>query len=88
MTLLKQFQQTIAIVALLFFSYSGVIADTIHSDQNAQKAQLLEADQRFWNAYNDCDIDSLMAMLADNVEFYHDKAVSYTHLTLPTKRIV
>lgn len=30
-------------------------------------------DQRFFEAYNTCDMDTQAALLADNIEFYHDQ---------------
>lgn len=44
-------------------------ADT--SDQLFQTIQAL--DTRFFDAYNDCDLPQMSSMIAEDLEFYHDK---------------
>jgi hypothetical protein len=34
---------------------------------------ILEMDSVFWQAYNDCDLSTMMSFVDDDVEFYHDK---------------
>lgn len=47
-------------------------AAVIHvSDQLFQN--VAEQDRRFFDAYNNCDLDTLGAMVTDDLEFYHDK---------------
>lgn len=33
---------------------------------------ILEKDSIFWEAYNNCDVETMMSFIADGVEFYHD----------------
>ena len=35
-------------------------------------AEVRQFDQAYWDAYNKCDVNALVAMTADNLEFYHD----------------
>ncbi|MBV7532876.1 nuclear transport factor 2 family protein [Chitinophaga sp. sic0106] len=39
---------------------------------------VLRLDSLFWQAYNTCDIERFRGLLADDVEFYHDKGGSLT----------
>ncbi|WP_423602604.1 nuclear transport factor 2 family protein [Sphingomonas sp. MS122] len=34
---------------------------------------VLAADGAFWRAFNECDADAMGKLLADDIEFYHDK---------------
>ena len=45
---------------------------------------VLAADAEFWRAFNRCDAETMNKLLADDVEFYHDK----TGLTLGRSAVV
>ena len=46
--------------------------DSIKSDQELTKA-ITELDKQLFDAYNTCNLDKLGTMVADDLEFYHDK---------------
>jgi len=46
--------------------------DSIKSDQELTKA-ITELDRQLFDAYNTCNLDKLGTMVADDLEFYHDK---------------
>ena len=46
--------------------------DSIKSDQELTKA-ISELDKQLFDAYNTCNLDKLGTMVADDLEFYHDK---------------
>jgi len=46
--------------------------DSIKSDQELTKA-VTELDKQLFDAYNTCNLDKLGTMVADDLEFYHDK---------------
>lgn len=49
-----------------------LLANTALS-QKAEVAAVMERDARFWAAYNGCDLEAIRSLLAEDVEFYHDK---------------
>ncbi len=48
-----------------------IIAGLAHGETLAEQ-NVLEADERFWHAYDDCDMVHLGELLTEDVEFYHD----------------
>lgn len=47
---------------------------------------VLEADRRFWSAYNACDVEEMATYFTDDLEFYHDKGgVSFGRAELVRK---
>jgi len=70
----------LALLSLVFVSCVFVPAegqavpslDSIKSDQELTKA-ITELDRQLFDAYNTCNLDKLGTIVADDLEFYHDK---------------
>ncbi|WP_116106502.1 DUF4440 domain-containing protein [Lewinella sp. IMCC34191] len=41
--------------------------------QSEMEATIIRLDSLFWQAYNDCDTETMASMLDPDLEFYHDK---------------
>lgn len=54
-------------------------AETIPTDAATLRDRVAELDQQMFDAYNAHDVDRLMAMFADDLEFYHDTGGLLTH---------
>jgi Domain of unknown function (DUF4440) len=68
----------LVLVGLMAGALVGAEAQTVPSlDSIKTDAELTSAisalDTQLFDAYNTCDIDKLGAMVADDLEFYHDK---------------
>lgn len=66
---------TTGLIALAFVSY-GASASEAAAPTNAPgdwKAEALQFDGAYWDAYNKCDIARLNDLNAADIEFYHDK---------------
>lgn len=61
---------TTILVALLAFSFSPAA-----SDKNSKvTGELTLIDNKFWQAYNTCDIETISTFLSEDVEFVQDKS--------------
>jgi hypothetical protein len=75
----KQFGLQVAGLVLSLLAAPGVrtIAQTPAATSAAKPDALFQTisalDARLFNAYNKCDLDTLGAMVSDDLEFYHDK---------------
>jgi ketosteroid isomerase-like protein len=58
----------VALSVILFASSAAIAADT--ADLTSTVTAL---DAKLFTAYNTCDLETLGAMVADDLEFYHDK---------------
>src|SRR5204863_7226233 len=59
--------------SILALGQQGVPAlDAIKSDQQLTQA-IAELDKQLFDAYNTCNLDKLGSLVADDLEFYHDK---------------
>lgn len=64
---------TLFLIALTWLSATNeLLAQGMPSGEELEKT-ILELDQVFWKAYNDCDVEKMMSFVDTNVEFYHDK---------------
>lgn len=59
-----------AMLALLFLAISARAADD--GSSGPLHDQMLQLDQRVFEAYNACDLDTFAGYFAEDVEFYHD----------------
>jgi len=63
---------SVLLIALLFAPFAQVYAQTAPApDALFQTIQLLDA--QLFDAYNHCDLERFGSLLADDLEFYHDK---------------
>jgi hypothetical protein len=70
----------LVLLSLVLVSSAFVVAegqavpslDSIKSQEELTKA-ITELDKQLFEAYNTCNIDKLGTMVADDLEFYHDK---------------
>jgi hypothetical protein len=74
---MKKFSALLFMVALSgVFSLAGAQAvpglDTIKSQEELTKA-VTALDKELFDAYNTCNLDKLGTLVADDLEFYHDK---------------
>jgi hypothetical protein len=75
----RQFGLQIARLMLSLLVVPGVrmIAQTAPAASTAKSDALFQTisaqDTKLFNAYNKCDLDTLGAMVSDDLEFYHDK---------------
>jgi len=53
---------------------STLLALMIAAAQADPGAAVLEADSKFWEAYNACDVDKMATYFTEDMEFYHDKS--------------
>lgn len=60
----------IAAIGLALVLASGMQSSTqAATDERA----VLDADDRFWQAYNSCDVETMADFFTEDVEFYHDR---------------
>lgn len=52
---------------------SGQTAEFPESEEELESL-ILELDRQFWDAYNACDVATMMSFITEDLEFYHDKA--------------
>ncbi|WP_089897800.1 nuclear transport factor 2 family protein [Chitinophaga arvensicola] len=57
---------------LLFLAFPGQRVSAQENDQQLA-AVILRQDSLFWQAYNTCDLTTMVKFFSDDVEFYHDK---------------
>lgn len=58
----------------LAFSLLLLCSYTTFSQTGANfEQEVLQSDSIFWNAYNNCDVETMNKFIADDVEFYHDR---------------
>jgi len=60
-------------IALLLLVSTTARAQSIYDQPEQLKKAILENDGKFWEAYNQCNIDQMVSFLAEDLEFYHDK---------------
>lgn len=74
--------KTIILSACLVFTLSSCQSETEQPTSPIEKytpvdAELFDAimemDEKFFNAYNSCDLETQASIYADNIEFFHDK---------------
>ncbi|WP_373395860.1 nuclear transport factor 2 family protein [Algoriphagus halophilus] len=60
---------------ILFFVSSQLKAqeNNIGSDSSSIKQQILEFNSDYWKAYNACDVEKILSMESEDIEFYHDR---------------
>ena len=63
--------QTVLVAALLLAPFTHVHAQTPAPDPLFQTIQSL--DTQLFDAYNHCDLEKFGSLIADDIEFYHDK---------------
>jgi ketosteroid isomerase-like protein len=75
-----------ALVATLFLSAiaqgaetTPATAESIPTDAARLRERVAELDRQMFDAYNAHDVDRLMAMFADDLEFYHDTGGLLNH---------
>ena len=59
------------ILTLLIIISSSVI--NAQHNKNELQETILSHDKKFWEAYNQCDLESFGQFIAEDFEFYHDK---------------
>jgi hypothetical protein len=63
-----------------FFSFCIVLIGVANYGQSGDadiKRLIRQKDSIFWKAYNTCDLNGMNALIAGDIEFYHDKGGSY-----------
>jgi len=63
--------QTVLVAALLLAPFTHVHAQTPAPDPLFKTIQSL--DTQLFDAYNHCDLEKFGSLIADDIEFYHDK---------------
>ena len=64
---------------IIILSIFILLAFTVNAQTNNQPSEaeavnaIYHNDSLFWQAYNKCDVKTMMTFLTDDVEFYHDK---------------
>lgn len=68
---------SLGIIGLLMTAFVTGMPNTSTPEKPSASDELYDTvfalDQRFFQAYNTCDMDTQAALLADNIEFYHDQ---------------
>ncbi len=72
---------------LLLFAFAMQIWSCSSYADSSLRDQIVEADQRLFDAFNGCDIPTFSGMLAKDLEFYHDTGgvTGYSHSVNVTK---
>ena len=65
---MKYAYQTLTLILATVYM-SNAVSTTLPVEQQA-----LEAESTFWHVYNTCDLEKMETMLAEDIEFYHDKS--------------
>lgn len=60
----------VCILSLALFSFSMANSQTPGNDSLIASA--VKADSVFWEAYNSCDVATMMQYIARDIQFYHD----------------
>ncbi len=60
-------------IILLLLGSTVVRAQSIYDQPEQLKEAILEKDEQFWQAYNQCNVNQMISFLAEDLEFYHDK---------------
>ncbi|MEM7572600.1 MAG: nuclear transport factor 2 family protein [Bacteroidota bacterium] len=74
---MKKYAYTTLLLGLLLFgSRTDLRSQTAEfPESQAELEQLiLELDRQFWEAYNACEVETMMSFITEDLEFYHDKA--------------
>lgn len=66
------------VLALLMMAFAAPAA------AQDEESRVRAADDRFWNAYNACDMEAMADLITDDVEFYHDR----TGLTVSREALI
>lgn len=69
---MKTYFTSILLVLTMSLSVSHQTAAAQDNDQQLS-AIILHNDSLFWQAYNACDITTMIKFFSDDIEFYHDK---------------
>lgn len=72
MTLNKASTSVLLILALIALASPAIVAQSPASQPDPLFKTIQALDAQFFDAYNRCDLEKFGAMLADNLEFYHD----------------
>lgn len=62
------------ILSLLLLSILLSLGSKAQEFENNLKETILELDDKFWQAYNACNLKTLEVFFTDDIEFYHDKS--------------
>jgi hypothetical protein len=60
------------LIALVSLAGNPTLADGLKPDDAGYQA-VKALDAKLFQAYNDCDLETLASLVDDNLEFYHDK---------------
>ncbi|OEK00187.1 hypothetical protein BFP97_01055 [Roseivirga sp. 4D4] len=64
---------TQSFIALLLLVSTVARGQSIYDQPEQLKEAILENDDQFWKAYNQCNVDQMVSFLTEDLEFYHDK---------------
>ncbi|WP_445385376.1 nuclear transport factor 2 family protein [Robiginitalea sp. IMCC44478] len=66
---MKKLLNYLSVITLLC---AGTLSAQLERDSDLFQT-ILKQDQVYFDAYNDCDLDTQAALLSDDLEFYHDQ---------------